>query len=59
VAVACENRTVHVFSSCGRRLLPGLVLLSAISVLQCNAYYLMAVTTGGDVFVWLVIGWFV
>jgi protein HIRA/HIR1 len=52
VAVACENRTVHVFSSCGRRLLPGLVLLSAISVLQCNAYYLMAVTTGGDVFVW-------
>jgi hypothetical protein len=47
------------FAICVCRLLPGLVLLSAISVLQCNAYYLMAVTTGGDVFVWLVIGWFV
>ena len=43
---------------CVYRLLPGLVLSSAISVLQCNEYYLMAVTTGGDVFVWLVVCWF-
>ncbi|XP_065828482.1 protein HIRA-like isoform X2 [Oscarella lobularis] len=51
-AVACENKTIHTFTSNGKRLFPGLVLPSLVSILQCFGYYMMAITIGGQLFVW-------
>uniref|UniRef100_A0A670JJD5 Protein HIRA n=1 Tax=Podarcis muralis TaxID=64176 RepID=A0A670JJD5_PODMU len=45
VSVACEKRTLSVFSACGRRLLPPIVLHSPISTLHCTGFYIMALTT--------------
>uniref|UniRef100_A0A8C0J7S2 Protein HIRA n=1 Tax=Chelonoidis abingdonii TaxID=106734 RepID=A0A8C0J7S2_CHEAB len=36
VSVACEKRTLSVFSACGRRLLPPIILHSPISALHCT-----------------------
>lgn len=50
--IACQDRSLCIFSSSGRRILPNLVLSSPVSILQCNGYYVMVVTSRGGVYVW-------
>ncbi|XP_061836451.1 protein HIRA [Nerophis lumbriciformis] len=52
VAVACEDRMLSVFSSCGRRLLPSIQLAAPVSALDCSAHYVMALTAGATLSVW-------
>uniref|UniRef100_A0A6I8MXS9 Protein HIRA n=1 Tax=Ornithorhynchus anatinus TaxID=9258 RepID=A0A6I8MXS9_ORNAN len=52
VCVACERRTLSVFSACGRRLLPPMVLPSPVSTLHCTGSYVMALTTAATLSVW-------
>ena len=53
VAAACEDRSLHVYSSStGRRLCPAIVLDDAASYLFCASVYVMVVTTRGAVSVW-------
>ncbi|NXN91622.1 HIRA protein, partial [Rhinopomastus cyanomelas] len=52
VSVACEKRTLSVFSACGRRLLPPIVLNTPISTLHCTGSYIMALTTAATLSVW-------
>ncbi|XP_075574912.1 protein HIRA [Pelecanus crispus] len=52
VSVACEKRTLSVFSACGRRLLPPIILNTAISTLHCTGSYIMALTTAATLSVW-------
>ncbi|KAK0156498.1 Protein HIRA [Merluccius polli] len=52
IAVACEDRLLSVFSSCGRRLLPAMQLATPPSALHCSGHYVMVLTSGGVVFVW-------
>ncbi|KAG8146294.1 putative Protein HIRA protein [Naja naja] len=52
VSVACEKRTLSVFSASGRRLLPPIVLHSPISTLHCTGFYIMALTTAATLSVW-------
>ncbi|CAL1615058.1 unnamed protein product [Knipowitschia caucasica] len=52
VAVACEDRTLSVFSSCGRRLFPPIALPSAVSSVHCAGHYVMALSTGATLSVW-------
>uniref|UniRef100_A0A8C7NHD0 Protein HIRA n=1 Tax=Oncorhynchus mykiss TaxID=8022 RepID=A0A8C7NHD0_ONCMY len=44
VAVACEDRMLSVFSACGRRLLPAILLPATMSALHCSGFYVMALT---------------
>uniref|UniRef100_A0AAZ3RPC3 Protein HIRA n=1 Tax=Oncorhynchus tshawytscha TaxID=74940 RepID=A0AAZ3RPC3_ONCTS len=44
VAVACEDRMLSVFSACGRRLLPAILLPAPMSALHCSGFYVMALT---------------
>nr|XP_025046423.1 protein HIRA isoform X2 [Pelodiscus sinensis] len=52
VSVACEKRTLSVFSACGRRLLPPIILHSPVSALHCTGSYVMALTTIATLSVW-------
>ncbi|XP_061586292.1 LOW QUALITY PROTEIN: protein HIRA [Cololabis saira] len=52
LAVACEDRMLSVFSSCGRRLLPSIQLATPISALHCSAHFVMALTSGAALSVW-------
>ncbi|XP_075390680.1 protein HIRA isoform X1 [Tenrec ecaudatus] len=52
VCVACEKRTLSVFSTCGRRLLPPILLPSPISTLHCTGTYVMALTAAATLSVW-------
>lgn len=52
VCVACEKRTLSVFSACGRRLLPPILLPSPISTLHCTGAYVMALTAAATLSVW-------
>ncbi|XP_071381035.1 protein HIRA isoform X1 [Centroberyx affinis] len=52
IAVACEDRMLSVFSSCGRRLLPAIQLATAMSALHCSGHYVMALTAGAMLSVW-------
>ncbi|XP_072288928.1 protein HIRA [Eucyclogobius newberryi] len=52
VAVACEDRTLSVFSSCGRRLFPPIALPSAVSAVHCTGHYVMALSSGATLSVW-------
>ncbi|XP_074212561.1 protein HIRA isoform X1 [Camelus bactrianus] len=52
VCVACEKRTLSVFSACGRRLLPPILLPSPISTLHCTGSYVMALTAAATLSVW-------
>ncbi|KAF1661039.1 Protein HIRA, partial [Aptenodytes patagonicus] len=52
VSVACEKRTLSVFSACGRRLLPPIILNTPISTLHCTGSYIMALTTAAMLSVW-------
>ncbi|XP_045441455.1 protein HIRA isoform X3 [Pipistrellus kuhlii] len=52
VCVACEKRMLSVFSTCGRRLLPPILLSSPISTLHCTGSYVMALTAAATLSVW-------
>ncbi|KAM7050461.1 protein HIRA isoform 3-T3 [Molossus nigricans] len=52
VCVACEKRMLSVFSACGRRLLPPILLSSPISTLHCTGSYVMALTAAATLSVW-------
>ncbi|XP_053275944.1 protein HIRA isoform X1 [Pleuronectes platessa] len=52
LAVACEDRMLSVFSSCGRRLLPAIQLGTTVSALHCAAHFVMALTAGAALSVW-------
>ncbi|XP_035496276.1 protein HIRA isoform X2 [Scophthalmus maximus] len=52
LAVACEDRMLSVFSSCGRRLLPAIQMGSPVSTLHCSAHFVMALTAGAALSVW-------
>ncbi|XP_053815087.1 protein HIRA isoform X4 [Vidua chalybeata] len=52
VTVACEKRTLSVFSACGRRLLPPIILNTPISTLHCTGSCVMALTTAATLSVW-------
>ncbi|KAI5619887.1 protein HIRA [Silurus asotus] len=52
VAVVCEDRTLSVFSACGRRLVPPIVLSAPITALHCSAHFVMALTVSATLSVW-------
>ncbi|KAM8865915.1 protein HIRA [Synchiropus picturatus] len=52
IAVACDDRMLSIFSSCGRRLLPSIQLTTPASVLNCTAHFVMALTGGATLSVW-------
>ncbi|XP_029018283.1 protein HIRA isoform X2 [Betta splendens] len=52
LAVACEDRTLSVFSSCGRRLLPAIQLATPVSALHCSAHFVMVLTSGATLSIW-------
>uniref|UniRef100_A0A8C8EN77 Protein HIRA n=1 Tax=Oncorhynchus tshawytscha TaxID=74940 RepID=A0A8C8EN77_ONCTS len=52
VAVACEDRMLSVFSACGRRLLPAILLPAPMSALHCSGFYVMALTACATLSVW-------
>ncbi|XP_018097934.1 protein HIRA-like isoform X3 [Xenopus laevis] len=52
VCVACEKRTLSVFSGSGRRIFPPIILPSPISTLQCTGSYAMALTAAAALSVW-------
>ncbi|KAL0979837.1 hypothetical protein UPYG_G00190480 [Umbra pygmaea] len=52
VAVACVDRMLSVFSACGRRLLPAILLPGPVSALHCSAFYVMALTACATLSVW-------
>uniref|UniRef100_A0A7N8X4Z7 Protein HIRA n=1 Tax=Mastacembelus armatus TaxID=205130 RepID=A0A7N8X4Z7_9TELE len=52
IAVACEDRMLSVFSSCGRRLLPAIQLATPVSALHCSAHFVMVLTAGATLSVW-------
>uniref|UniRef100_A0A4W5RWY0 Protein HIRA n=1 Tax=Hucho hucho TaxID=62062 RepID=A0A4W5RWY0_9TELE len=43
VAVACADRMLSVFSACGRRLLPAILLPAPMSALHCSGFYVMLI----------------
>ncbi|XP_033974150.1 protein HIRA isoform X2 [Trematomus bernacchii] len=52
LAVACQDRMLSVFSSCGRRLLPAIQLATPVSALHCSGHFVMALTAGAALSVW-------
>ncbi|KAL2091877.1 hypothetical protein ACEWY4_011675 [Coilia grayii] len=52
VAVACDDRTLSVFSACGRRLLPSILLPAPVSNLHCSGHFLMVLTAAATLSVW-------
>ncbi|KAM6930482.1 protein HIRA [Xenentodon cancila] len=52
LAVACEDRMLSVFSSCGRRLLPAIQLATPVSALHCSTHFVMVLTSGATLSVW-------
>lgn len=50
--VACEDRTVTVFSAKGKRIWPPLLLASQAAVIKCTGHFVMVVTTQGYLFIW-------
>ncbi|MGH0172462.1 UNVERIFIED_CONTAM: hypothetical protein FKN15_071509, partial [Acipenser sinensis] len=52
IGVACEDRTLSVFSVCGRRLLPAILLQAPMSTLHCSGCYVMALTACATLSVW-------
>uniref|UniRef100_A0A8C2KY26 Protein HIRA n=1 Tax=Cyprinus carpio TaxID=7962 RepID=A0A8C2KY26_CYPCA len=41
VAVACEDRTLSVFTTCGRRLIPSIMLPAPLAALHCSGHFVM------------------
>ncbi|KAI2664902.1 Protein HIRA [Labeo rohita] len=52
VAVACEDRTLSVFTTCGRRLIPSIMLPAPMSALHCSGHFVMALTASATLSVW-------
>ncbi|KAF4074138.1 hypothetical protein AMELA_G00236070 [Ameiurus melas] len=52
VAVVCEDRTLSVFSACGRRLVPPIMLSAPVTALHCSAHFVMALTASATLSVW-------
>nr|XP_042134034.1 protein HIRA-like [Peromyscus maniculatus bairdii] len=52
VCVACEKRLLSLFSACGRRLLPPILLPAPISTLRCTGPFVMALTAAATLSVW-------
>nr|XP_023692870.1 protein HIRA [Paramormyrops kingsleyae]XP_023692871.1 protein HIRA [Paramormyrops kingsleyae] len=52
IAVACEDRMLSVFSACGRRLLPAILLPAPLSALHCSGSFVMALTACASLSVW-------
>uniref|UniRef100_A0A3B4ADD3 Protein HIRA n=1 Tax=Periophthalmus magnuspinnatus TaxID=409849 RepID=A0A3B4ADD3_9GOBI len=52
IVVACEDRTLSLFSSCGRRLFPPIALPSAVSAVHCAGRYVMALSSNATLSVW-------
>ncbi|KAG7481063.1 hypothetical protein MATL_G00062620 [Megalops atlanticus] len=52
IAVACEDRMLSVFSACGRRLLPAILLPAPMSTLHCSGFFVMALTACATLSVW-------
>uniref|UniRef100_A0A8C1BHV6 Protein HIRA n=1 Tax=Cyprinus carpio carpio TaxID=630221 RepID=A0A8C1BHV6_CYPCA len=52
VAVACEDRTLSVFTACGRRLIPSIMLPAPMSALHCSGHFVMALTASATLSVW-------
>ncbi|XP_056602974.1 protein HIRA [Triplophysa dalaica] len=52
VAVACEDRTLSVFSASGRRLIPSIMLPAPISALHCSGHFVMVLMASATLSVW-------
>lgn len=52
VAVACEDRTLSVFTACGRRLIPSIMLPAPMSALHCSGHFVMALMASATLSVW-------
>ncbi|GAB6030239.1 hypothetical protein CHUAL_005915 [Chamberlinius hualienensis] len=52
VCVVCDDCSLSIYSSVGRRLQPPLILTSMASRLTCNGYFIMVITSRGWVSVW-------
>ncbi|KAI7813228.1 putative protein HIRA, partial [Triplophysa rosa] len=52
VAIACEDRTLSVFSACGRRLIPSIMLPAPMSALHCSGHFVMVLMTSATLSVW-------
>ncbi|KAI9278489.1 TUP1-like enhancer of split-domain-containing protein [Phascolomyces articulosus] len=51
-AVACEDASIHVYSTAGRRLLPPIVLESTAVLLHCSDQWLLCLTCTGLLYTW-------
>ena len=52
ISLACQDCSIYVYSQNGRRIFPAIVVESPISMLACNSYFLMCLTTQATVYVW-------
>ncbi|PIK60029.1 hypothetical protein BSL78_03027 [Apostichopus japonicus] len=52
VCVSCEDKSLHCFTSSGRRMLPPILLPAQVSHLHSNSHFVMALTTNGRLYVW-------
>uniref|UniRef100_A0AAY4BS36 Protein HIRA n=1 Tax=Denticeps clupeoides TaxID=299321 RepID=A0AAY4BS36_9TELE len=52
LAVSCEDRTLAIFSACGRKLIPSILLPAPVSSLHCSGFYVMALTAAATLSVW-------
>ncbi|MBN3289253.1 HIRA protein, partial [Polypterus senegalus] len=52
VSVACEDRTLSVFSAYGRRLLPAILLQAPVSTVHCTGFFVMVLTACATLSVW-------
>ncbi|XP_002732568.2 protein HIRA [Saccoglossus kowalevskii] len=52
VCIACEDKSLYIISPNGRRLLPGIILSSTVSVLHCSGHFVMIISSAGNLHVW-------
>uniref|UniRef100_A0A8C2F679 Protein HIRA n=1 Tax=Cyprinus carpio TaxID=7962 RepID=A0A8C2F679_CYPCA len=52
VAVACEDRTLSVFTTCGRRLIPSIMLPAPLAALHCSGHFVMVLMASATLSVW-------
>uniref|UniRef100_A0A671S413 Protein HIRA n=1 Tax=Sinocyclocheilus anshuiensis TaxID=1608454 RepID=A0A671S413_9TELE len=49
---SCEDRTLSVFTTCGRRLIPSIILSAPMSALHCSGHFVMALMASATLSVW-------
>uniref|UniRef100_A0A672S3B9 Protein HIRA n=1 Tax=Sinocyclocheilus grahami TaxID=75366 RepID=A0A672S3B9_SINGR len=49
---SCEDRTLSVFTTCGRRLIPSIILSTPMSALHCSGHFVMALMASATLSVW-------